>query len=135
MIIPQSSNFLHELTFTNSRSSGPGGQNVNKVNSKVTLTWDIPNSRILSEEQKILLLKKLLPNLTNKGVLFLTAQDKRSQLQNKETVLSKLDKLLQKAFTPRKVRKATKPNKAALRKRIQEKKHKSERKQLRKKLW
>lgn len=135
MIIPQSSNFLHELTFTNSRSSGPGGQNVNKVNSKVTLTWDIPNSRILSEEQKILLLKKLLPNLTNKGVLFLTAQDKRSQLQNKETVLSKLDKLLQKAFTPRKVRKATKPNKAALRKRIQEKKHKSEKKQMRKKLW
>lgn len=135
MIIPQSPNFLHELTFTNSRSSGPGGQNVNKVNSKVTLTWDIPNSKILTEEQKVLLLKKLVPNLTNKGVLFLTAQDKRSQLQNKETVLNKLDKLLQKAFTLRKVRKATKPNKAALRKRIQEKKHKSERKQLRKKIW
>lgn len=135
MIIPQSPNFLHELTFTSSRSSGPGGQNVNKVNSKVTLTWDIPNSRILTEEQKVLLLKKLVPNLTNKGVLFLTAQDKRSQLQNKETVLIKLDKLLQKAFTPRKARKTTMPNKAALRKRIQEKKHKSEKKQMRKKLW
>jgi ribosome-associated protein len=135
MTTPNSSNFLHELIFKSSRSGGPGGQNVNKVNSKVTLTWDITNSRILSGEQKVLLLKKLLPNLTNKGVLILSAQDKRSQLQNKETVLNKLDKLLQKAFTLRKVRKATKPNKAALRKRIQEKKHKSERKQLRKKLW
>lgn len=130
MTIPKASNFLHELIFTSSRSGGPGGQNVNKVNSKVTLTWDITNSRILTEEQRILLLKKLSPNLTNKGVLFLTAQDKRSQLQNKETVLSKLDKLLLKAFTPRKVRKATKPGKAALRKRIQEKKHKSEKKQM-----
>lgn len=135
MTIPHSSNFLQELIFKSSRSGGPGGQNVNKVNSKVTLTWDITNSRILTGEQKVLLLKKLLPHLTNKGVLFLTAQDKRSQLQNKETVLNKLDKLLQKAFTLRKVRKATKPNKAALRKRIQEKKHKSERKQLRKKIW
>lgn len=135
MTIPKSSIFLRELIFTTSRSGGPGGQNVNKVNSKVTLTWDITNSRILTAEQKVLLLKKLLPNLTNKGVLILSAQDKRSQLQNKEAVLDKLDKLLQKAFTPRKVRKATKPSKAALWKRIQEKKHKSERKQLRKKLW
>jgi ribosome-associated protein len=134
MTIPQSSNFLYELTFTSSRSGGPGGQNVNKVNSKVTLKWDITNSRILTEEQKILLLEKLSPILTNRGVLLLTAQDKRSQLQNKETVLNKLDKILLKAFTPRKVRKATKPSKSALRRHIQEKKHKSEKKQMRKKL-
>lgn len=134
MTIPKSSNFLHELIFTSSKSGGPGGQNVNKVNSKVTLTWDITNSKILTGEQKTLLLKRLLPNLTNKGVLFLTAQDKRSQLQNKETVFSKLDKLLLKAFTPRKVRRATKPSKAAVRKRIEGKKRKSDIKQMRKKL-
>lgn len=133
MTIPQLSNFLYELTFTSSRSGGPGGQNVNKVNSKVTLKWDITNSRILTEEQKILLLEKLSPILTNRGVLLLTAQDKRSQLQNKETVLNKLDKILLKAFAPRKVRKATKPSKSALRRRIQEKKHKSEKKKMRKK--
>jgi len=134
MIIPQSSNFLHELIFTSSRSGGPGGQNVNKVNSKVTLKWDVAHSRILTEEQKTLLLKKLLPKLTKQGVLFLTAQDKRSQLQNKETVLNKLDKLLLNALTPRKTRKATKPNPAAVRNRIQQKKYKSEKKQMRKKL-
>lgn len=134
MTILQSSDFLHEFEFTSSRSGGPGGQNVNKVNSKVSLKWDIAHSRILTEEQKTLLLKRLLPNLTRQGVLLLTAQDKRSQLQNKQSVLDKLDKLLLKAFTPRKARKATKPGKAAVRKRIEEKKRKSDKKEMRKKL-
>jgi Protein chain release factor B len=76
-----------ELVFTTSRSSGPGGQNVNKVNSKVTLKFDVTNSQLLSEEQKVIITGKLSHHLTNEGVLMLTSQDKRSQLENKESVV------------------------------------------------
>jgi ribosome-associated protein len=124
---------INELTFTMSRSSGPGGQNVNKVNTKVTLKFDVVNSSVLTAEQKEVLAKKLASRMTKNGVLILTAQDKRSQLQNKEAVLFKLDELLRKAFTPRKARKATKPGKAAVRERIKAKKHRSEKKQSRSK--
>jgi ribosome-associated protein len=123
----------NELTFTMSRSSGPGGQNVNKVNTKVTLQFDVVNSSVLTAEQKEVLVKKLASRMTNHGVLILTAQEKRSQLQNKEAVLFKLDQLLTKAFTVRKKRKATKPGKAAVRARIKAKKHRSEKKQWRSK--
>jgi len=123
----------NEVTFTMSRSSGPGGQNVNKVNTKVTLKFDVVNSSVLTAEQKEVLAKKLASRMTKDGVLILTVQDKRSQLQNKEAVLFKLYELLTKAFTPRKARKATKPGKAAVRARIKAKKHRSEKKQWRSK--
>ena len=109
MKTPQTENLLSELVFTTSRSSGPGGQNVNKVNSKVTLKFDVINSSKLSEEEKELIMKKLATKITKDGILVLTSQDKRSQLQNKEEVLLRLDQLLVKAFTPKKSRKATKP--------------------------
>lgn len=134
MKIPQASDLLQELMFSSSRSGGPGGQNVNKVNSKVTIKWDIVNSRILTTEQREMLLKKLSVRLTKGGILLLTAQEKRTQLQNKEVALFKLDKLLIKSLTPRKARKATKPGKGAVRKRIDDKKHHSEKKQWRKPL-
>ncbi|HRJ31182.1 MAG TPA: alternative ribosome rescue aminoacyl-tRNA hydrolase ArfB [Cyclobacteriaceae bacterium] len=124
----------HELIFTTSRSSGPGGQNVNKVNSKVTLKWDVQQSNAISDEQREILLVKLKTYLTKEGVLLLSAQEKRSQLQNKEEALQKLDQLLKKAFAIRKARKATKPSKAATYKRIQEKKQRGEKKQWRKKI-
>ena len=132
--IVQSCDLFPELSFQTSRSGGPGGQNVNKVNSRVTLKWDVVHSTILPEEQKELLVKKLASRLTKDGILMLTAQDSRSQLQNKETVLHKLDELLLRAFTPRKVRKATKPSKAARQRRIQSKKLRSEKKEWRRKL-
>lgn len=132
--IPQAKDLEKELAFITSRSSGPGGQNVNKVNTKVTLKFDVMASEALDEEQKDLMLKKLATRLTKDGVLMLTAQDKRSQVQNKEAVLTKLDHLLTKIFTPRKARKATKPGKAAKDKRIKEKKQRSEKKQWRQKL-
>ena len=124
---------LNELVFTTSRSSGPGGQHVNKVNSKVTLHWNIATSKILSEEQREQIIKRLRAKLTKDGILVLSAQDKRSQMQNKETVLSKLDILLKKALTPAKKRKPTKPTKAAGQKRILEKRKQGEKKQWRQK--
>lgn len=122
-----------ELDFLTSRSSGPGGQNVNKVNSKVALRFDVGRSSILSQEEKDLLLKKHASRITADGVLVVTAQDKRSQLQNKETVIVKFDKLLAKAFEKKKPRKATKPTKGSVQDRIKKKKQHAEKKKWRQK--
>lgn len=123
-----------ELTFSTSRSSGPGGQNVNKVNSKVTLKWDIPQSPALTDEIKSHLLKKLASRITTEGVLMIVAQDNRSQIQNKEEVVVKLEKLLIKAFEEKKPRKSTKPSKSSVQNRIEKKKKNSEKKQWRQKI-
>jgi ribosome-associated protein len=123
----------NELTLTTSRSSGPGGQNVNKVNSKVTLKFDIRASNILNEEEKVVLLKKLKSKITSDGVLILSSQDKRTQLQNKEAVISKLETLLNKAFEKKKKRKATKPTKGAIQERLNKKKQQADKKKWRQK--
>lgn len=123
-----------ELEFTTSRSSGPGGQNVNKVNSKVILRWNVLHSTLITDEQKVLLLNKLSTQLTREGELILTAQESRSQLQNKEAVIEKLNTLLRKAFTKPKARKATKPTKSSKVKRVDNKKRHAEKKQWRKKM-
>ena len=120
-----------EVEFSTARSSGPGGQNVNKVNSKVILKLDINGSKILSEDEKVRILGKLKSYITNEGVLTLQAQEDRSQHQNKDLAIEKLNTLLVKAFTERKKRKATKPSKASVHKRISEKKQRSEKKQWR----
>lgn len=122
-----------ELVFTTSRSSGPGGQNVNKVNSKVTLQFDIQKSTVLTPEEKQVLAEKLSSRMTTEGVLLLTAQEKRSQLGNREAVLVKFEKLVAKAFEKRKPRKATRPSKSAVQNRIQKKKEHSEKKKWRRK--
>ena len=122
-----------ELVFTTSRSSGPGGQNVNKVNTKGTLKWDISNSEIISKEEKEILSVKLASKITTEGVLVIAAQEKRSQLQNEEEVIQKLDKLISKAFEKKKARKATKPSKGAIQNRIVKKKQLSEKKKWRQK--
>ena len=132
--IPTASDLLSELIFTTSRSSGPGVQNVNKVNTKVTLKFRVWSSAILSLEQKELIGKKIGTTLTKDGSLIITAQDSRSQLQNKEEVLEKLDRLLTKIFAVTKARKATKPGKAAKQARIKEKKLRGEKKQWRQKI-
>ncbi len=129
---PPLESIQHELVFTTSRSGGPGGQNVNKVNSKVTLRWDVSGSSI-SPEQKEIILKKLHTQITKDGILLLTAQDSRSQLENKEVVLIKLSQLLTKAFAQRKKRKPTKPGKAAKQVRLNQKKQHSEKKKWRQK--
>lgn len=122
-----------ELEFTASRSGGPGGQNVNKVNSKISLKFDVSRSQILTEEEKTTILRALASQLTKGGVLHLSSQDSRSQLENKEAVLDKLDFLLKKAFVKKKVRKESRPSKAAVLKRIRSKKLHSEKKKWRQK--
>lgn len=122
-----------ELHFRASTSSGPGGQNVNKVNSKVTLKFDIPHSEELNDEEKELILKKLASRVTKEGILILSAQEKRSQLRNKEMVIGKLEKLLAKALTRKKFRKATKPSKGAVHERLKAKKQHADKKKWRQK--
>jgi ribosome-associated protein len=122
-----------ELLVTTSRSSGPGGQNVNKVNSKITLKFDIAQSQMLTPEEKETLLIKLAGKLTTEGVLIVTSQDKRSQLENKEAAIAKLERIINKAFEKKKKRKATKPTKSSVQERIKSKKQKSEKKQWRQK--
>ena len=79
--------FSSEFIFTSSKSSGPGGQNVNKVNTKVELRLDIGNSTLLTDEEKEIILDKLSNRINKDGVLIITSQDQRSQLKNKEKAI------------------------------------------------
>jgi len=117
-----------EFVFQTSRSSGPGGQNVNKVNSRVELRFDVLNSCLLSEVQKAVLLTKLATRITSEGILILTSQEDRSQLKNKELVVNRFYQLLREALKPVRKRRKTRPTRSSVEKRLQSKKQHSERK-------
>ena len=123
----------HELQFKAVRSSGAGGQHVNKVSSKVELSFDIPNSQSLSDYEKLRLLKTLSNRLTKEGVLKLSSGESRSQHTNKEKVIKRLVAILKKGLEVQKKRKATQMSRAQKQKRLNQKKRQSEKKGLRKK--
>lgn len=124
---------LSEIGYKAVRSSGAGGQNVNKVSSKVVLTFDLANSKALSEEQKTIAENKLATRLTNDGVLILNCDEDRSQLKNKEIVTKRFIDIITNALIVPKPRKKTKVPKSVIRKRLKDKKNLSEIKQNRKK--
>jgi ribosome-associated protein len=127
----KSKDVTNELDLSASRSGGPGGQNVNKVNSKISLRFDVKQSPSLTEEEKEKILEKLSSRITTEGVLILSASSKRTQLQNKEAAIAKFNQLMGRAFAKRKARKATKPTKGSIKKRLKSKKIQSEKKKMR----
>jgi ribosome-associated protein len=124
---------LSDLHFKAVRSSGAGGQNVNKVSSKVVLTFDLNSAQGLTDEEKLLLETKLSSRLTSENILILNCDEDRSQHKNKEIVIKRFLDLIQAGLIVPKIRKATKISKSAIRKRIKFKKNLSETKQLRRK--
>jgi ribosome-associated protein len=124
---------ISELQFKAVRSSGPGGQNVNKVASKVVLTFDLPKSMALNDEEKLLIETKLATRLTSDKTLILSSGEDRSQLKNKEIVTQRFLELIEKSLVIPKIRKATKVPKSVVRKRLHDKKTHSQTKQFRRK--
>jgi len=120
-----------ELQFQASRSSGPGGQNVNKVNTRMVLIFHVFDSAILSDIQKELLKTKLANKIDSEGKIQIQAQEKRTQTQNKEVAIKKFYAMLAKAFIKIAPRLATKPGKAAIEKRLTGKRKQAERKNAR----
>lgn len=123
-----------EFIFQASRSSGPGGQNVNKVNSKIELRFHIQNSLILNENQKEIISSKLSSKISSDGFLIVVSQKDRSQLVNKEDAIKKVYEMMEKALRPVKRRKRTLPTRSSVEKRLTGKRIKADIKQNRQKL-
>ncbi|WP_298363335.1 alternative ribosome rescue aminoacyl-tRNA hydrolase ArfB [uncultured Lutibacter sp.] len=113
---------IHELQFKAVRSSGAGGQHVNKVSSKVELSFNIKASNGLSLEEKVLIQTKLANKISKEKVLTLSCSESRSQHKNKEIVIKRFFELIKKSLKKPKVRKATKPTKSSIQKRLDKKK-------------
>ncbi len=131
VVTPQLAIPEQEFRFRASRSSGPGGQNVNKVNTRVTLHFDVRRSPSLTTRQKSVISRKLQTRINKEGVLYLHAQRAASQALNRTDLIDKFCRLLYEALAPRKVRKETRVSQRSIEKRLDQKKQRGRVKQLR----
>lgn len=122
----QTSGIEKELKFKTSRSSGKGGQNVNKVETKVQLLFDVDNSAVLSAEEKELIRLKAAARINDEGLLMISEESSRSQLANKELAIAKFYEIIARCFIQPKARKKTKVPKSVKEKRIKDKKRNSD---------
>jgi ribosome-associated protein len=120
---------LAELDFRFSRSSGPGGQHVQKTSTRVELLFDVASSPHLNDQQRARVLKRLAGYADSAGVLHLISQSERSQWRNRQEAIARFQVLMQQALKGRKRRKPTQPTAASKEKRLREKKRQSEKKQ------
>jgi len=128
-----SENILKELKFKAVRSSGAGGQHVNKVSSKIELFFDLQNSDSLTSEEKELLQKNLKSKLTKDGILMLQCAESRSQHKNKDIAIKRFLQIITNGLKVPKKRKATKPSKSSINKRLEKKKKHAYKKAFRRK--
>lgn len=126
-------NLIKELHFKAIRSSGAGGQHVNKVSSKIELTFDVLNSQVLSSRQKETLQVKLSNRISKDGILILFCDESRSQHKNKELAIKRFIELISNALKRQKVRRATRPSRSSVIRKAENKKKNSAKKSLRKK--
>ncbi|UOE38944.1 alternative ribosome rescue aminoacyl-tRNA hydrolase ArfB [Chryseobacterium oryzae] len=125
-------NFDHELSYKTSRSSGSGGQNVNKVETSVTVMWKVEESVVFTDVEKERIFLKLKNRINAEGILQMTVSESRTQLQNKKIAAEKIQEMVNQALIIPKKRIATKPSKAKIEKRLESKKKISEKKENRK---
>jgi ribosome-associated protein len=117
-----------EVTFATSRSGGPGGQNVNKLETRVTLRFDLAGSTALSEDQMARLRERLATRITRAGVLQVTSQKHRTQAANRDAAVERFAELVREALQEEVPRKKTRPSRAARQRRMEEKRRHSQRK-------